>query len=271
MPGPGASPARLLVLTTVLLPATITCPESRAGTSIPDEARRMGVGVSGMWESHTGLLLLDYYEAFLKDRDLGEFRDRVSARYTEATLGRVLSASPSAAARRAAVLALGVMGSFAQSNAVLARALRDTDPVVRAMADSALWTIWFRADSPENNRTLQEVRLLIGNQQIDEAVELAGRLIASAPRFAEAFNQRAIARFIQGRFAESAEDCQRVLQLNPYHFGALSGLAQCQLQTGKPREALQTLRRLLKLQPYSPSIRQSIQELEAQIEPDGPR
>jgi tetratricopeptide (TPR) repeat protein len=271
MPASGPSLSRLLAVAAALLPAMIASSGSPAGASAHDTARRHGVGVSSMRESHAGSLLLDYYEAFLKDRDLGEFHDRVLARYTEGTLGRVLTDSQSPAARRAAVLALGVIGSFAESNAVLGRALRDSDPVVRTMAESALWAIWYRADSPENNRTLQEVRLLIGNQQIDEAVELAGRLIAAAPRFAEAFNQRAIARFIQGRFAESAEDCQRVLQLNPYHLGALSGLAQCQLQAGKPREALQTLRRLLKIQPYSPSIQQSVQDLEAQIEPEGPR
>jgi Flp pilus assembly protein TadD len=149
--------------------------------------------------------------------------------------------------------------------------MRDSDPVVRTMAESALWAIWFRAGTPEHNQILQQVRLLISNQQTDEAIDLASRLIGAAPDFAEAFNQRAIARFIQGRFAESAEDCQRALQLNPYHVGALSGLAQCQLQIGKSREALQSLRRLAKLQPYSQSIRRNIEALEAQIETEGPR
>ncbi len=196
-----------------------------------------------MWESQTGSLLLDYYEAFLRDRDLDQFREQVTARYTEGTLGRVLTSSPSIAARRAAVLALGVTGSFEQSNTALGRALRDNDPIVRTMAESALWAIWFRADSPENNQNLEEVRLLIGHRRVDAAVNAASRLIARAPKYAEAYNQRAIALFIQGRFAESAEDCQRVLKLNPYHVGAISGLAQCQMLLNQPHEALRTLRR----------------------------
>ena len=88
------------------------------------------------------------------DRDLDQFREQVTARYTEGTLGRVLTSSPSIAVRRAAVLALGVIGSFEQSNTALGRALRDNDPIVRTMAESALWAIWFRADSPENNQNL---------------------------------------------------------------------------------------------------------------------
>jgi tetratricopeptide (TPR) repeat protein len=221
-----------------------------------------------MWDPQFGSLLVEYYEWYLRDRDLDQFRGRVLARYTEGTLGRVLGSSPSAAARRAAVLALGLTGSFEVSNAVLGRAMRDDDAVVRTMAESALWAVWFRADSAENNDTLDEIRLLIDNHRLDAAANLASRLIGRSPKFAEAYNQRAIAMFFQRRFAESAEDCQRVLRLNPYHIGAVFGLAQCQIQLNQPQEALRSLRWALKLQPHNQSIRKNIQILEAQIESD---
>ena len=194
----------LLVYAAGLMPGVLLPLKCRADASAEAEMQRQGMGGSSMWESQTGSLLVDYYETFLRERDLDQFREQVTARYTEGTLGRVLISSPSVAARRAAVLALGVVGSFDQSNAFLGRALRDSDAIVRTMAESALWAIWFRADSPENNQTLDQVRLLIGNHHLDEAVNAATRLIARTPRFAEAYNQRAIALFIQGRFAESA-------------------------------------------------------------------
>lgn len=224
-----------------------------------------------MWGPHSGPLLIEYYEAFLRDRDLAGFRERVAARYTEETLCRVLGASPQAAARRGAVLALGVLGTFEGCNAPLGRALRDEDAVVRTMAERALWVVWFRADAPENNQALEDVRALVGVEKLDEAVERASRLIARAPRFAEAYNQRAIAYFKQGRFAESAEDCIRTLTLNPCHVGALGGLAQCQLSMDQPREALKTLRRGLKLQPHSEGLNEHVRMLEARLESDGPR
>lgn len=263
-------PVLLVCASGSLLVAAIPS-ETRADASVQAEMQRQGVGGSSMSESHAGSLLVDYYGAFLNDRDLDQFRERVEARYTEATLGRALSSSPSAAARRAAVLALGVLGGFERSNSVLGRALRDSDPTVRTMAEAALWAIWFRADSPENNEMLEEVRLHIGHRRLDAAVTLATQLIARAPNFAEAYNQRAIALFIQGRLPESLADCQKVLQLNPYHFGAVGGLVQCQLQLERPREALRTLRKALWLQPHSRSIQEEIQLLEAQIEPEGPR
>lgn len=224
-----------------------------------------------MSEEHTGSLLVDYFKTFLEDQDMEAFRDRVAARYNEGTLGRILAGSPAVAARRAAVVSLGLLGSFEQSNAVLGRSLKDGDPAVRGMAEQALWTVWSRADTPENNRLLELIHNSIRNEQLNQGEALANRLIQLAPNFAEAYNQRAIIYFHQGRFAESVQDCKQVLRRNAYHFGAISGMAQCQLKLNRPREALKSLRQGLKLQPYSNSIREFIRELETQIGPDDSR
>jgi tetratricopeptide (TPR) repeat protein len=214
-----------------------------------------------MLEPHTVSLLVDYYDAFLRDHDIEAFRTSVTARYNEGTLARAVQ-SGDIRARRAAVLALGLVGGF-DVNEVVAHALRDPDPAVRSLADNALWAIWFRADTTENNATLEQVRELIQRQRFDQASELATRLIARAPQFAEAYNQRAIAMFIMGQFDESAADCRRVLERNPYHFGALSGLAQCYLRLNLRAEALKTFRRALRLQPFSQVIREAVDALEA--------
>ena len=215
-----------------------------------------------MRESENGSLLVVYYATFLHDHDIENFQQQVSARYTEGTLARLID-SPDVTGRRAGILALGLLGTMA-SNGVVARALRDSDPTVRDLADNALWAIWYRADTPENNTTLEQVRLLIQHDRLADAVTRASRLIVLAPNFAEAYNQRAIAHFFQGQFQESAEDCERVLERNPYHFGALAGLAQCQIRLEKRREALKTLRRALRLQPFSKGLRQAVSSLEAE-------
>jgi tetratricopeptide (TPR) repeat protein len=213
-------------------------------------------------------LLAEYFRLLLADQDSDAFRDRVDARYSEGSLCRLLADSSGVTTRRAAVVALGSLGHFPRSNPVLGRAMRDPDPVVRRLAEDALWSIWFRADTPENNRALKQVLQLAGRGEIERAEALATRLIAVAPRFAEAYNQRAILYFEQGRFEESAQDCQRVVSLNPYHFGALSGLAQCQFRLHRPGEALDALRRVSRLQPYNMGLRDSIRRLEAELAQD---
>jgi tetratricopeptide (TPR) repeat protein len=224
-----------------------------------------------MSEAHSGSLLVEYFKEFLANRDVDAFRHRVAARYNEGTLGRLVAGSPDPSARRAGVLALGILGSFDQSNAVLGKALADDDLAVRGMAEDALWAVWFRASTPENNQMLEQVRHAISRERLDEAEHLATRLIAEAPDFAEAYNQRAFAYFLQGRLDESAADCQQVLTRNPFHIGAIEGLAKCQLGLNRPCDALKSLRRALKLRPHNSALRESIRELEAQIESDGPR
>jgi tetratricopeptide (TPR) repeat protein len=245
--------------------------ETLAEVSVWSETSRVGMGVPSMSEAQSGSLLVEYFKDFLAKRDVDDFRNRVALRYNEGTLGRILAASPDVLARRAAVLSLGILGSFEQSNAVLGKALRDDDPAVRGMAEDALWAIWFRADSPENNQTLERVRHSISREQLEQAETLVTRLIADAPNFAEAYNQRAFIYFLQGRFAESAVDCQRVLTRNPFHIGAVEGLAKCQLGLNRARDALKSLRRALKLRPHNTALRESIHELETQIESEGPR
>lgn len=219
------------------------------------------IGASGMLEPHTGSLLVDYYEAYLRDHDIDVYKQHVTARYLEGTLTRLVE-SPNVQARRAAVLALGLSGSI-DANASVAKALKDTDPTVRSLADNALWAIWFRADSPENNATLEAVSKLISHQRFEDAAALATRLIERAPKFAEAYNQRAIAYYYLGQFKESADDCKAVLARNFAHFGALAGLAKCQLRIGEREPAIETLRRASKLQPYNLDLKHWILTLEA--------
>ena len=74
-------------------------------------------------------------------------------------------------------------------------------------------------------------------------------LIARAPQFAEAFNQRAVWFFKKGEFGRAVRDCETVMRLNPHHFGAAAGLGQCYLKMKKPRAALRAFRQAVEINP----------------------
>lgn len=238
--------------------------------AVPTRARAPGSADSrrakapGTLKPDTGSLLVEYYEILLRTRDLDAFIQHVSSRYQREGLAQLVESS-NGQTRRAAIFALGLLGGI-NDNALLARALRDDDPTTRELARDALWSVWFRADTPENNRILEEVRGLIGNGRLDEAIRLADRLIDRSPKFAEAYNQRAIAEFLVGRIDASATDCRRVLEYNPYHIGALGGLAQCEIRLNRLSDALKTYRRAQKLEPHSEGIRQRIAALETMFD-----
>jgi tetratricopeptide (TPR) repeat protein len=195
---------------------------------------------------------------------LALFKKKVRSRYSEGTLQRLLDAS-NEEARRAAVLALGLIGTM-HSNQLLAARLRDEDALVRQLAADAMWALWFRADSEANNKELQ--RLL---RQDDPGQALAGlnSLILRAPHFAEAYNQRAICHFRQGNYTRSLADCEKVLKLNPHHFGAQSGLAQCYMKLKKPRAALKAFRCAFRMNPALEGVKETIRFLEDALGEEG--
>lgn len=174
-----------------------------------------------------------------------EFRAAVRERYTEGTLQRVLTTSDHVKARRAAALALGLTGTFASVPAT-ASALHDADQLVRRFAADSLWELWFGAGTAEQNARLQgaarEPDPIKARAELDD-------LIRAAPAFAEAHNQRAIWFFKRGEFARAVDDCETVLRLNPYHFGAAAGMGQCLLKLNRPQGALRAFRMALDINP----------------------
>jgi tetratricopeptide (TPR) repeat protein len=201
----------------------------------------------------------DLWAAGVQDA-MRDFRAAVRERYTEGTLQRIL-AGAEMKARRAAALALGLVGTM-DSNPVVAAALHDPDSVVQRFAADALWELWFRGGTLDQN-----LRLLEASRNTDAIAARADLddLIQQAPDFAEAYNQRAIWFFKRGEFARAVEDCEAVLRLNPYHFGAAAGLGQCLAKLGKPRAAIRAFRTALEINPALEHLRDTIRALERSI------
>jgi tetratricopeptide (TPR) repeat protein len=204
--------------------------------------------------------LVRYYKSFIDDNDADAFVQNVLARYTAGSIVRLLD-STDTDTRRAAVLSLGLIGGSA-ANTPVGERMKDDDPVVRSLAENALWGIWFRSDSSENNQELSTVRNMLSEDKIDEAFTRVNLLIEKAPRFAEAWNQRAIIHFSRGDWEKSAADCRKVVELNPYHYGAISGMAQCYIRADQPRQAIEAFRMLVRIQPHNTAAAAAIEALE---------
>lgn len=188
---------------------------------------------------------------------LEEYRQQVALSYSESTLVRLLD-STNKRVRRAAVVALGLMGTMTANTAV-ARMLVDTDKRVRQFATDALWAIWFRGNSEKANDELQRI---VRDGEPKTMMKSLDALVRKAGDFAEAYNQRAILHYRMGEFRKAIVDCEKVLQLNPHHFGAAAGMAQCYLKLNKPRAALRSFRTALEINPNLDDVEETIRALE---------
>lgn len=189
------------------------------------------------------------------------FKEQVEKRYSEGTLLRLLR-SDDARTRRATILALGLLGSYKNCNPSVASMLHNEDRGVRQFAADALWSLWFRADTEEN---CQELRRII--ELPDRRRKRAGldALIQNAPHYAEAYNQRALFHYTIREFHKSIVDCERVLKLNPNHFGAAAGLGRCYMELGKHRAALKAYRQALKIHPSMEDVEEAIRQIESAL------
>ena len=211
-------------------------------------------------DSSRTALLNSLYRQYLVGQETADFIKQVTERYTVGTLER-LAAAGRRETRRAAVLALGLVGDY-ESNAVVGRALVDEDRGVRSLAENSILSLWRRVGNDSQRQKLTMLIRLNSAQQFQQCIEKASELIAEAAWIAEAWNQRAIAHYSLAEYSESIHDCHEALEINPYHFGAASGMGQCYLQLADFDSALESFRRALRLNPGLEGVRASVAYLE---------
>jgi len=163
-------------------------------------------------------------------------------------------------ARRRGAQMLGETGTMADAPALVA-ALRDADPLVRALAERSLWEVWHRSGDAETDRLLARGIEHMNERHGQAAVETFTRIIERRPDFAEGWNKRATVYFLLGEYERSLADCDEVVKRNPYHFGALSGYGMIWLELGEPEKALGWFERALDVNPNLVQVEETVQTL----------
>ena len=129
-----------------------------------------------------------------------------------------------------------------------------------------IWAYWllFPNDQTIEN-TMNAAMLMMERGHLRSAEHIFSRIIERAPEFAEAWNKRATVRFIAGDRRGSANDIARVLQLEPRHFGALSGLGMIHMHNGDWQNALETYELAFSINPYLANVRMIIEDLKKRL------
>lgn len=81
----------------------------------------------------------------------------------------------------------------------------------------------------------------------------------------QAHNKRATVLYLMEKYQQSIEMCELVLELNPYHFAAASGMGMCYLKLADYTGALQAFERSLRINPGLTHIQEYIKALRKQL------
>jgi tetratricopeptide (TPR) repeat protein len=209
-------------------------------------------------------LIARIYQEYLDNQDSTLFRREVVDAYTVGTLER-LATHHKRKVRRAAILALGLIGDYS-ANHTMGRALLDEDRTVRTLAESGIRDLWARSGNDAQRETLTLIIRLNAAQRQDEVIRRATALIDESPYLAEAWFQRATAHFRKQMHAEAIRDCHEALEINPYHFAAATTMGQAYMELENYVSALESFRRALRLNPDLEGVRIQVVRLARMVE-----
>ncbi len=209
-------------------------------------------------------LLSALYGQYLDSRDAAGFVRKLSKRYTPGALER-LACHHAREVRRAAICSLGFIGDYS-ANHTMGRALLDDDRTVRLLAESGIRSVWTRVGNKPQQREIDAVIRLNNAGESQRAIRRASVLIDRVPWFAEAWNQRAVARFHLKQFAESIRDCHEALEINPYHYIAATTMGRSYLELHNNGASLESFRRALRLNPNLEGVRVQVVRLTRTVE-----
>lgn len=156
-----------------------------------------------------------------------------------------------------------IAGHGVQGDAPLLKEhLTDDDPVVRSVAEQALWTLWSRSGDEQVDALLARGVNEMSAGDLDAAINTFSEVIKRKPDFAEGWNKRATALFVAGDYRRSLADCDEVMKRNPLHFGALAGYGQIYFRLEQYERAIEYWKRALEVNPNMSGVELGIRAAE---------
>lgn len=139
--------------------------------------------------------------------------------------------------------------------------------VAKRIADE-IWGEWFRSGSASIDLMMKWSNDAVVKEQFNVALDFLDQVVTRSPEYAEGWNRRATLHYNMLNFNKSMVDIQKVLALEPRHFGALSGMATILERNGKKKAALNAWQRALDIYPAMKSGQAALIRLSDDLEGD---
>ena len=134
--------------------------------------------------------------------------------------------------------------------------------------EKKIWSVWNK--HPNNIKLTEKLEFgteLMQYGDYNYALKVFNNILESDPKWSEAWNKRATVYFLMSQFTDSLNDIDKVLNIEPRHFGALSGQARIFIKLQEYEKAIKSIESALKFYPSFKS-RELIPEIERLIKED---
>ncbi|MBX3566619.1 MAG: hypothetical protein KF914_01085 [Rhizobiaceae bacterium] len=128
-----------------------------------------------------------------------------------------------------------------------------------------IWQEWKRSDSAVVDLMMQWSQDAIDKKKFDVALDFLDQVVTLDPGYPEGWNRRATVHYMMQNFSKSMADIEKTLELEPRHFGALSGMAQIMKDTDRKALAMSAYERVLEIYPMLRSAQNEVASLSEEL------
>jgi tetratricopeptide (TPR) repeat protein len=140
----------------------------------------------------------------------------------------------------------------------------ETDADAAGEVENAILELWLDSDSDTVNLLMDWTLQAMQRKQYPRALDFLDRIILMEPGYVEGWNKRATVHFLMDDYGKSISDIGKVLEIEPRHFGALSGLGIIFRSLGENEEAKAAFRAALEIDPHLKDVKDELDSLEAE-------
>ncbi|MBB6459992.1 tetratricopeptide repeat protein [Flammeovirga kamogawensis] len=131
--------------------------------------------------------------------------------------------------------------------------------------ENSILQLWQKTDDPFLNDIIALGVEQMSNERYKDAIATFSHALIFNQKCAEIFNKRAISYYMRGEFNNAIKDLKKVLELEPRHFAAMSGLSTIYKELKLEKHTLAMLHRLLLIVPNKEGLTSQARSLRKKI------
>ena len=132
--------------------------------------------------------------------------------------------------------------------------------------EASIWHIWLQSDDNVIGLLMGQGINAMSRNDMRAALGKFDQIVKIAPAFAEGWNKRATVHYLLGNYPESLHDIEKTLNLEPRHFGALSGRGLVLLELDQLKGALESFESALEIYPKATGASRNAEALRREIQ-----
>jgi len=128
--------------------------------------------------------------------------------------------------------------------------LHAAGPAESMRVEGEIWQIWTQSDDGAVRGLMSDGLAAMQRGDYRHALAKFDQMVVVAPGFSEGWNKRATVHYLLGNYGQSLSDIAKTLELEPRHFGALSGRGLVYVKLEDERRALDAFEAALAVHPH---------------------